>query len=107
MRPDDTFLEVVQAEYLAGYRLRIVFNDGTVRIVDFGDFLRHARNPMIRKYLDVKRFQDFSIEYGDLFWHDYELCFPIADLYRGSIEHSPVESPRFSREYQQPVANVA
>ena len=43
---------------------------------------------MIRKYLDVELFQQFSLIYGDLVWHDYELCFPIADLYEGTIDHT-------------------
>jgi hypothetical protein len=87
MSEQEYYLEVVRAEYLSGYRLRLAFNDGEVRLIDFEPFLRHARNPMIRKYLNLNLFQDFSIVYGDLVWHDYELCFPIADLYAGKIEH--------------------
>jgi len=42
-------------------------------------------NPLIRAYLDLDKFKNFSIEYGNLFWNDYDLCFPIADLYEGRI----------------------
>jgi len=55
------------------------------RIVDFGPFLQKSLNPMIRKYLKLDNFKNFTVEYGDLFWHDYDLCFPIADLYDGRI----------------------
>jgi hypothetical protein len=28
------------------------------------------------------------VEYGDLVWGDYELCFPVKDLYANQISHS-------------------
>lgn len=40
---------------------------------------------MTKKYLDKNLFQSFSLEYGDLIWNDYEMCFPIWDLYEGDI----------------------
>jgi hypothetical protein len=40
---------------------------------------------MARKYLDKKLFRDFKIEYGDIIWNDYEMCFPIGDLYEGKV----------------------
>jgi len=29
--------------------------------------------------------EHFKIEFGDLVWHDYELCFPIIDLYENVV----------------------
>ncbi len=40
---------------------------------------------MTRKYLDQKLFQKYTIQYGDIIWNDYEMCFPIWDLYEGNI----------------------
>jgi hypothetical protein len=40
---------------------------------------------MIRAYLDPDRFAQFAIRDGDLMWGDYELCFPVADLYENTI----------------------
>ncbi len=40
---------------------------------------------MTRKYLDKEYFKAFSVEYGDLVWNDYELCFPIWDLHEGRL----------------------
>ena len=48
-------------------------------------FLNNAKNPMTRKYLDKKVFKNFSINYGDIIWNDYEMCFPIWDLHEGNI----------------------
>jgi hypothetical protein len=87
MIDNEKIVAITYAEYLSGYRVRLRFNDGKEQILNFESFLRHARHPMIRKYLDLEKFKRFSLEYGDLVWNDYELCFPIADLYAGNIEH--------------------
>jgi hypothetical protein len=81
----DAVIEIRSADYLAGYKARLRFSDGKERVVDFEPFLRHSLNPMIRAYLDLEKFQQFSVEYGDLQWNDYDLCFPAADLYEGRI----------------------
>ena len=88
MIDDNKILEIVQIEYISGYCLRLHFNDGKIQLVDFEPFLRCSRNPMTRKYLDLELFKQFTLEYGDLLWHDYNLCFPMADLYEGIIEHN-------------------
>ncbi|MFQ5750880.1 MAG: DUF2442 domain-containing protein, partial [bacterium] len=59
-------IEIAQAEYLSGYRLRLKFSDSEEQIVDFESFLRNFRHPDIRKYLDLEPFKQFKIEYGDL-----------------------------------------
>ncbi len=82
---EEAVLEVSTAAYVGDHRLRLCFSDGKERIVDFGPFLRHSANPMIRAYLDLEKFKRFSIAYGDLHWNDYDLCFPVADLYDGRI----------------------
>jgi hypothetical protein len=82
------YIDVVDATYLDDYRLLITFNDDNSRIVDFGDFLRVSSHPDIKKFLDIKNFKNFHIEYGDLMWGDFEMIFPIIELYRGKIEYS-------------------
>lgn len=79
------FLEVTEAKYVSGYRLLLTFNDGTVRVVDFGPFLAKARNPDTTDYRDLKRFKSFHLQDGDLMWGDCQMIFPIMDLYRGTI----------------------
>jgi hypothetical protein len=29
----------------------------------------------------------FHVTYGELIWGDFDLCFPVIDLYRNCIEH--------------------
>ncbi len=78
-------ISVASAVLIGDYLLRVHFEDGTSRDVDFGAFLRKSLHPNIRKWLDPAAFSTFRVEYGDLVWGDYELCFPVADLYRGVI----------------------
>lgn len=85
MSTDSAVLEITGVKHLAEYQLKLDFNDGTERIVDFEPFLEKSRNPMIRTYLAPDRFANFRLEYGDLVWDDYGLCFPIADLYEGRV----------------------
>ncbi len=84
-RAANKVLKVVRATALRGYKLKIEFDDGVVRTIDFGPFLESSHNPQIREFLDAKRFAEFQIQDGDLMWGDFELCFPIADLYEGRI----------------------
>ena len=79
-------INIVTAEQVGEYRLKLSFNDGKDQVVDFFPFLSHSRHPDIRGFLDPARFAEFRLEYGDLVWGDYELCFPIMDLYRNRIQ---------------------
>lgn len=78
-------ISIEKADYLGDYVIRLKFSDGIERSIDFSNFLRNARNPMTKKYLDKDLFQSFSLDYGDIVWNDYEMCFPIWDLHQGNI----------------------
>ncbi len=82
---EGTAIDIVRAEPVADYKLRLSFSDGVERVIDFEPFLRRSRNPMIRAYLEPQKFANFTLEYGNLLWDDYGLCFPIADLYENNI----------------------
>ncbi len=83
--PENALIDITSVEYMGAYRLHLFFSDGKDRLIDFEPFFRRSLNPLIRKYLDLNRFQIFTVQYGDLFWDDYDLCFPIADLYEGGL----------------------
>lgn len=80
-------LEIVSAKYFEDYAIRITFQDGTERLIDFKPFLTKALHPSIRKYLDKNEFKNFEIKEGNLNWNDYEMIFPIWDLYNGKIDY--------------------
>lgn len=78
-------IAIDKAEYLEDYKILFQFSDASQRVIDFTSFLENARNPMTRKYLNKDLFRNFKIEYGDITWNDFEMCFPIRDLFEGKI----------------------
>jgi hypothetical protein len=67
------------------YTLELTFNDSTVQTIDFATFLEKQQNPSLLKYKNVDNFKSYTLKHGDLVWGDYEMCFPIWDLYEGKI----------------------
>jgi hypothetical protein len=80
-----TVINITSAELISEYQIRLVFDDGTQHEVNFKPFLSASAHPDIRAWLDPQRFSSFRIEYGELVWGDYALCFPVADLYHNRI----------------------
>lgn len=78
-------IEIKSANYIGDYAIRIFFSDGTHRLVDFKPFLESSLHPSIRKYLDEVKFKQFVILDGNLNWNDYDVIFPLNDLYDGKI----------------------
>lgn len=78
-------VRIEAAEYVPPYKLRLRFDDQHESLVDFGPFLSQSRHPAIEAYHDRKRFRDFTIEDGFLHWNDFDLVFPMAELYEGKI----------------------
>ena len=85
MSAKTAYLEITGVEHAGGYKLKVTFNDGHVSVVDFKPFLSKSHHPAIRKYLDKKLFLSWTLDRGDIYWNDYDLIFPIADLYAGEI----------------------
>jgi Protein of unknown function (DUF2442)/Putative addiction module component len=79
------YLRITDAEYVSGHKISLTFNDGLVRVMDFGPFLRKAMNPQTTKFRSLRKFKMFHLQHGDLMWGDYDMIFPIEDLYRGEI----------------------
>lgn len=90
---ENQIIFIKEVKYLGEYKLNLLFNDNTNQTIDFFQFLSDSLNPFIRKYLDLSEFKKYELDNGDLQWNDYDLCFPIADLYENNI------SPR--KSYQQ------
>ena len=78
-------ISIDKATHLEQYKIHFLFSDGIEKTIDFENFLVKARNPMTKKYLDNTLFRSFTIEYGDISWNDFEMCFPIWDLHEGKV----------------------
>jgi len=74
------------AKYLSDFAIRIRFNDGSEKLVDFKPFLQKSFHPSIKRYLDERNFSKFKLIDGNLNWNDYDMIFPVWDLYNGKIE---------------------
>ena len=90
---------------MGGYTIELEFNDGKSQNVNFEPFLQKSLHPEIRSYLNRDKFTQFRVEYGDLVWGDFELCFPVKDLYANQIfsqqcgfDSGLTGSPRTDRE---------
>jgi len=79
-------LKIDSVKYISNYTIRIKFSDGNEKLVDFKPFLSKSLHPSIKKYLDENLFRKFSLIDGNLNWNDYDLVFPISDLYNGQID---------------------
>ena len=78
-------IEILFAKYLGEYQIELTFSDKIKRIIDFKSFIENSLNPMTAQFKDKKKFASFKIEFGDLVWGNFEMCFPIWDLHEGKI----------------------
>ena len=78
-------ISILTAKYIGDFAIRLGFNDGHQILVDFKPFLEKSKHPTISKYLNETKFKEFRIVNGNLDWNDFELCFPIEDLYNNAI----------------------
>ena len=78
-------LKIDAAKYISDFVVRIKFSDGIDKLIDFKPFLFKSLHPTITKYLDEKKFSNFDLIDGNLNWNDYDLVFPIWDLYNDKI----------------------
>ena len=79
-------VSLLKADYVGDFVIQIYFSDGTERKVDFKNFLKSSYHPSIQKYLDEDRFKTYQIIDGNLTWGDYDMIFPLWDLYQGEIQ---------------------
>ena len=78
-------INILGVEPDGDYRLKLSFDDGAIQVVDFLSFLSRSHHPDIRSFLDPARFASFRLEYGELVWGDFDLCFSVMDLYHDRI----------------------
>lgn len=61
------FLEVLEAEYLWDYLLKIKFNTGETKLVDLKESLK---GPVFEPLKDVNYFRKFTIRFNTLEWQN-------------------------------------
>lgn len=61
------FIEVIKAEYIDGYRLVLLFNNGEKKIVDLSNSLHGTVFTPLR---DIEYFKRFSIKFNTVEWEN-------------------------------------
>ena len=61
------FTEIAKAEYLEGYKLRIHFNNGEIRIADLEASLE---GPVFESLKNIEEFRRFSIPHKAIQWEN-------------------------------------
>ena len=64
---DPMFIEITKVEYLEGYKLRIQFNNGEIRIADLEASLH---GPVFETLKNVEEFRRFSIPFNTIQWEN-------------------------------------
>ena len=82
---DICLLEIIKADYLTEYEILVKFSNGMLVTIDFEEFLSKAQHLSITKYLNLSLFSQFEIIEGNLNWNDYDMIFPLEDLYSGQV----------------------
>ncbi len=69
---------LVKAEYLGGYKIRVTFDNGKVKVRDFEEeIIRFKDSEIVKPLTDQKYFKKFKIvkNYGGLKWpNGYDCC---------------------------------
>ncbi len=61
------FLEVTHAEYLEGYKLRLTFNNGEIKVVDLSSSLD---GEVFAPLKNIEYFKRFSIKFNTVEWEN-------------------------------------
>lgn len=91
-------LTVVAGQYAEGYKVRIMFSDGTWKTVDFEPFLFAYDRGFLNKYRKPSIFKRFKVSQGNIVWGKYwDLIFPVYELHAGKIKfrRTPVTREEF------------
>ena len=71
------FLRVTSAEYVRDYILKLTFNDGAVKLVDFTPLMQKG---ICRKLQDMDYFRNFTLDPFTVDWNN-EIGFAPESLY--------------------------
>lgn len=67
-------MRIKKAEYVDGYKIKLLFSDGITKIVDFKAFLKDAKN-LFLPLLDLEYFKKFSVDDTTICWpNEVDFC---------------------------------
>lgn len=96
-------MRVKKAEYIQDYKIKIIFSDGAIKVVDFKPFLKNAKNLFI-PLLDIEYFKNFSIDDTTICWpNEVDFCPDVLHEVGEDIQEKkkPKKSPSRTRATRQ------
>ena len=78
---DDIILKIVKAEYVENYVLRLTFNNGELRLMDFSPLMEKG---ICQKLRDLDYFKSFTLDPFTVDWNN-EIGFAPRFLYERSV----------------------
>ena len=83
----ETPLSIIDAQYIAEYKIAITFSDGKRQEVDFLPFLKKHPHPAYNYLKKISEFKKFYLDEGNIVWNpNWNLIFPLINLYRNDLE---------------------
>ena len=96
---NNEILAITAAEYIEDYKLRLTFNNGVVRIVDFVPLMQKG---ICKKLQDKDYFRSFKLDPFTVDWNN-EIGFAPEYLYEiGTYPENEETPPLMAAEEQQP-----
>lgn len=78
---EDIILKIVKAEYVRDYILRLTFNNGEIRMMDFAPLMEKG---VCKKLRDLDYFKSFTLDPFTVDWNN-EIGFAPRFLYERSV----------------------
>lgn len=78
-------MKIISVQYISGYKLKVQFSDGTVRVADFENFIKTSLQPMTNQFKDIERFKKVYIDSGHLTWEDGQMDISAHSIYDGKF----------------------
>ena len=102
MMKNNEILAITAAEYIEDYKLRLTFNNGVVRIVDFVPLMQKG---ICKKLQDKDYFRAYTLDPFTVDWNN-EIGFAPEYLYEiGTYSENEEPTPLMAAEEQQPYGN--
>ena len=99
---NNEILAITAAEYIEDYKLRLTFNNGVVRIVDFVPLMQKG---ICKKLQDKDYFRAYTLDPFTVDWNN-EIGFAPEYLYEiGTYPENDETTPLMAAEDQQPYGN--
>jgi hypothetical protein len=85
------YFNVIEAEYLGQYRIRMLFEDNASGIADLSGYI--SKGKVFKPFADISYFGNFKLENGTLTWGNGELDIAPEALYT-AVTGKPIKYSR-------------